>query len=351
MVLSENLLNMRTCDNPTEADIERLAMKLSSVIVDPAKQAGLCKKMKNNKNYKPRLNPRKPWFNEGCEKKRRIFLAAKNSVWKAKSEEEKEQCVQKTKLKGREYKIFISQRQKTFNKDLQKNLRGLKKQHPKEYWKILNDSNGNQKRDPKVALEDFEKHFKTLNEKNETTFPEFDPINIDIDSNPEINGDFTLEEVKKNIDALNSNKSEGVDLIKNEYLKNCPQDVIKLIVELFNLILRTGIVPTEWCIGLIIPIFKKKGSPQDTNNYRGVTLLSCLGKLFTSGINVRLTRFANSRSTIGEVHFKIYTTVFTVGPQLASDLILNIKQDIIVYLSITYNGNSILVFCFFFLKY
>ena len=102
------------------------------------------------------------------------------------------------------------------------------------------------------------------------------------------------------IKVLKNNKSEGVDYIKNEYLKNCPLNVVELIVRLFNLILRTGHVPSEWCIGLIVPIFKKKGSPFDANNYRGITLLSCLGKLFSMCINVRLTKFVTDRHIIGE---------------------------------------------------
>ena len=75
---------------------------------------------------------------------------------------------------------------------------------------------------------------------------------------------------------------------------------VELIVKLFNLILRTGHVPEEWSIGLIVPIFKKKGSKFDTDNYRGITLLSCLGKLFSAIINTRLTKFVENRKIIGE---------------------------------------------------
>ena len=42
------------------------------------------------------------------------------------------------------------------------------------------------------------------------------------------------------------------------------------------------VVPKSWTIGVINPIFKNKGSTNDPTNYRPVTLLSCLGKLFTN---------------------------------------------------------------------
>ena len=52
------------------------------------------------------------------------------------------------------------------------------------------------------------------------------------------------------------------------------------ITQLFNMALNTGIVPTDWCIGLICSIYKNKGQRNDPDNYRGITLLSCISKLF-----------------------------------------------------------------------
>jgi hypothetical protein len=42
---------------------------------------------------------------------------------------------------------------------------------------------------------------------------------------------------------------------------------------------------------IIIPIFKK-GDVNDTGNYRGISLLSHVGKLFTSLINLRLVKWS-----------------------------------------------------------
>ena len=37
-----------------------------------------------------------------------------------------------------------------------------------------------------------------------------------------------------------------------------------------------------------MPIFKNKGNNTDPSTYRGITLLSCLGKAFTTIVNNRL---------------------------------------------------------------
>ena len=51
--------------------------------------------------------------------------------------------------------------------------------------------------------------------------------------------------------------------------------------------------PEEWEEGYIIPLHKK-GSANDVENYRGITLLSILGKLFTRVLNNRLSEWAEN---------------------------------------------------------
>jgi hypothetical protein len=46
-------------------------------------------------------------------------------------------------------------------------------------------------------------------------------------------------------------------------------------------------LPDIWLIGSIKPIYKNKGNPLDPKNFRPITILSCLGKLFTAILNER----------------------------------------------------------------
>ena len=50
-------------------------------------------------------------------------------------------------------------------------------------------------------------------------------------------------------------------------------------------------MPKDWLSSFISPAFKNKGSKSDPNNYRGISLISCIGKLFTALINYRVTQF------------------------------------------------------------
>ena len=51
------------------------------------------------------------------------------------------------------------------------------------------------------------------------------------------------------------------------------------IVKVFNKLLKLEHFPISWTEGIIVPT-DKQGNCSDTNNYRGVTLNSCLDKLF-----------------------------------------------------------------------
>ena len=57
---------------------------------------------------------------------------------------------------------------------------------------------------------------------------------------------------------------------------------------LYNTILKTGHITEQWLIGKIKPIYKNKGDASDSENNRPITLLSCLGKLFTVLLSERL---------------------------------------------------------------
>ena len=70
-------------------------------------------------------------------------------------------------------------------------------------------------------------------------------------------------------------------------IKSSMSTLSNLILKLFNHVLISEIFPEKWCEGYIIPIYKK-GDTNLQSNYRGITIASTLGKLFTKLLNQRL---------------------------------------------------------------
>ena len=58
----------------------------------------------------------------------------------------------------------------------------------------------------------------------------------------------------------------------------------------FNLVWNNEYVPTYWREGLIVSLFKK-GDREDPGNYRGITLLSVIGKLYSFVISNHLLKY------------------------------------------------------------
>lgn len=76
--------------------------------------------------------------------------------------------------------------------------------------------------------------------------------------------------------------------------------MINVYVNMFNLIFDTGTLPTAWLIGNIIPIYINTGDKFEAKKYGPITLLSCLGKVFTSILNERLSEYLENFCILNE---------------------------------------------------
>lgn len=70
---------------------------------------------------------------------------------------------------------------------------------------------------------------------------------------------------------LKNRRAPGLDNIHNEMLKYGGKELHDPLNALFNKIVRTGSIPTEWKKSITLPIFKK-GDKKAPENYRRVTL-------------------------------------------------------------------------------
>ena len=85
-------------------------------------------------------------------------------------------------------------------------------------------------------------------------------------------------EITKCLRNLKNSKTGGSDEV-GELLKYGGFRMVDLLEQLFSVIWQEEIVPRQWREGLIVNIFKK-GDREDPANYRGITLLSVVGKVF-----------------------------------------------------------------------
>ena len=83
---------------------------------------------------------------------------------------------------------------------------------------------------------------------------------------------------------------------------HAPSPVKLFILIIFNKILDLEYFPSVWAIGNVVPVFKK-GDKNNANNYRGITIILCLGKLFTKIMNNRINRFVEEKTILSDVQY------------------------------------------------
>ena len=106
----------------------------------------------------------------------------------------------------------------------------------------------------------------------------------------ELGTPITAAEVEMALSATKSHKiSTKGDLVVNELLRYGGAPLTEALVPLFNMALCNATVPAEWRTGEIFCLFKK-GDKSAVTNYRGITIMGALGKLYTRVLNKRLLR-------------------------------------------------------------
>ena len=86
-------------------------------------------------------------------------------------------------------------------------------------------------------------------------------------------------EILRLIDKLPNKRSSGHDNIDNIMLKRLKVAIVKPLVKIFNASIKTGIFPTNMKIAEVVPLHKS-GSREDKNNYRPISLLLTISKLW-----------------------------------------------------------------------
>ena len=102
--------------------------------------------------------------------------------------------------------------------------------------------------------------------------------------------DISEEEINTAICNLKNSNSTGYDDFTTKFVKLSSSILAPALIKIFNLSVHTGIYPDNLKMAKVIPIFKK-GDPTSVNNYRPISILSPINKIFEKIIYSRLINF------------------------------------------------------------
>ena len=137
----------------------------------------------------------------------------------------------------------------------------------------------------------------------------------------------TREEVLLIIKKLKNKRSTGFDNISNFIIKQIGDIIAGPVSKIVNDCIRESIFPNKLKIAKIIPIYKK-GSHLEVGNYRPISLLPALSKIFEKVINNQLTEFIEDNDIISKTQFGFRKNMSTTNAvELLVQSIQKSKRD------------------------
>lgn len=114
---------------------------------------------------------------------------------------------------------------------------------------------------------------------------------------------FELRDLKKTIGDLNCKKSPGFDKISNKMLLELPETILRVMLYIFNAILRLAYFPRVWKVSLITLIPKPGKDHTKAESYRPISLLSNVSKLFEKLLTAKIQPILDEKGSIPNHQF------------------------------------------------
>ena len=194
------------------------------------------------------------------------------------------------------YNKAKKQAKKQFMKIEGKRVEALAKTKPRKFWKhIKQQYKLNPQKTNNIIIEEFYNHFNDLLHKEP---PQSEPPTEHMERLDDfLDAPFSEEELINVIKSQNNNKSPGSDKLITEIFKHSIDIVSPFLLSLFNKIYNDGEYPETLGEGLITPIFKG-GNKDEPKNYRGITLINVMAKMYSQLLLNRLTKWTELQESI-----------------------------------------------------
>ena len=207
------------------------------------------------------------------------------------------------------YNRLIKSKHKLFVDNMFEELDSMQQNNPRGYMQLIkslrygnfdkqtpNDTSG-------VSPADWYSHFsnllaKTVDPDKKKTLDDFISANVDL-FKTKLDDPFSVKEFDCTLNNLKNNKASSFDKITNEILKTSGKIYRGAFLHLFNTIGKVCLYPSDWKKDILHPIHKSN-EKDEPNNFRGISIASCFGKLFIKMLKNRLEEFLNENGFVSK---------------------------------------------------
>ena len=145
---------------------------------------------------------------------------------------------------------------------------------------------------PNIDINSFNEYFSTIGERLTKPFvdPSFPVSNLDVPSTfefLELNSEFVFKELNK----LPLTSKLDLHNFDCKLLRIAAPLLAPLITHIFNLSLCSGIVPDDFKVAKITPIYKGTGSKIDPGNFRPISVICTVGKIIERYVKSQIVHY------------------------------------------------------------
>ena len=255
-----------------------------------------------------------PWFSPACA----AAIAHRNHFYKVFQREKSVVSKRQFRQAANECKRVIDSAKTQYVQQTQERI-AAQKIGSRDFWRIYNNITNKGKSNipplingPEVLTtsKDKAEHFAQKFSSNSTLddtghpLPEFEARTHQVLSNICI----TPKKVATVIHSLDPSKATGPDGIPVVVLQRCCPELAPVLSKLYNKLLSQSCFPSCWKIPNVIAAFKNSGDRSDSGNYRPISLLPIISKVFESLIASSLIRHVDSLGLFNDCQYGFRAT-------------------------------------------
>lgn len=276
----------------TSLEVNSYSCSLSSCITDAAHTLGM---IKGRRIGHGRGAASKPWFNEECFRAKRFFRQLRRKCRLSNFEGDSHSRFVEARSA---YGNLIRSTKTSYLKNIANQL--ADSSSPSEFWRIIGSlrSRGSGSANL-LSPADVDAHFRNTFNFFIASPPPSSLIHRPTFHDPSLDLDISSDELNLALDCSKIGKAAGRDGITFEFYKSLNDRNRIFLLNLFNGVLHEEKTPDNWS-KLKMFLLYKKGDPSLPSNFRGITLMNAITKLFTSILATRIALWADSRGLLPE---------------------------------------------------
>ena len=195
---------------------------------------------------------------------------------------------------------------------------------PKQFWSLYYSLSPNKQRIPSILSDGTTTATSVASKANllvshfSACFSHVTPLDPDPDPDPNPDPDpdspptyqeglstitCSPDEVHKLLRTMKVKTASGPDGLSSHMLRNTASAIYSPLTDLFNKSLSSGVVPFQWKLSNITPVFKGQGNPSSVSNYRPISLLSLPSKVLERIIHNHLLNYLLSNNILSPHQF------------------------------------------------